>query len=228
MNKFKRIVIGLTVVTSLISSGCQNKLSKEMSVWNYYTEGEKAILLASYDMALSYYEDALESVLKAPDPLHPDITAGMIYFNMGYCYDQMGNSEEALTSYLQAYADESSKSLACSALGSLYFQLEKYELSKDYFEEAIVLDAKAYEAYVNLSALYSLGKDRKMALSLLSQAIEINNQKPDAYLNRAYLFACLGDETLMKKDIETLKAMKFSSIDVYIKIFNDTLKEVQR
>lgn len=144
---------------------------------------------------------------------------------MGYCYEQLGDLDKALDYYIKSLEDESSKGLALTALGQLYFKQENYELSKSYYERAVQVAGYGYEAYVNLSAIYSLEGDAPTALDHLNQAIEIDRERPDAYLNRAYIFAKLGDEELMKSDIDFLKSMNFSSIDVYIKIFNDTLKE---
>jgi tetratricopeptide (TPR) repeat protein len=228
MRNMSNYIIGLLLASSIFLSGCQKSLDPQKNLAHYYKEGEKAVLSQSYESAIDYYDQALVCINEPVENLEMDITRGILYFSKGYCFEQLGETEKAIELYLLAYEDDSSKVIASIALGSLYFDLEKYKLSKTYFEEAIALDEKAYEAYVNLSALYSLEKDRQMALSLLTQAIEIDEQKPDAYLNRAYLFACMGDEDLMKADIEKLKELKFSSLDVYIKIFNDTLEEVQR
>lgn len=228
MRNKSNFIIGLLLASSIFLSGCQKDLGPQKTLAYYYKEGEKAVLLQSYETAIEHYDRALDCAKEPAESLEIDITNGILYFNKGYCYEQLGDTQKAIEMYLLAYEDQSSKVIASTALGSLYFDLEKYEISKTYFEEAIALDERAYEAYVNLSALYSLENDRQMALSLLTQAIEVDHQKPDAYLNRAYLFACMGNEDLMKADIETLKEMKFSSLDVYIKIFNDTLEEVQR
>lgn len=209
----------------LAVQGCGQSQVEEKDFTFYYTEAEKAVLVEAYDSALSYYNQALEVYVDKEGDVTYDLSVGTLYFNMGYCYEQLGHIDDALTFYTKSLEDDRSKGLALTALGQLYFGQKNYELSKNYYERAIEVDGYGYEAYVNLSAIYSLEGDSAMALSLLTEAIEMDSMRPDAYLNRAYLFAQLGNEKLMKEDVELLKSMNFSSLDVYIKIFNDTLKE---
>lgn len=213
------------LAAGIFLAGCAQGVAEEKTVTYYYTEGEKAVLVEAYDVALGYYAQALELIETDSKEVDMELSAGIVYFNIGYCYEQSGKYEKALQAYLQSSTYDASAVLAKTALGSVYFDLKKYDKSKKYFEQALDLDEKAYEAYVNLSAIYALEKDTPMALSLLNQAIEVDSSRPDAYLNRGYIFASLGEEALMKKDIKALKEMNFSALDVYIKIFNDTLQE---
>lgn len=221
----KRFFMCGILAAGIFLAGCAQGAAEEKPLSYYYTEGEKAVLVEAYDVALGHYEQVLELIETDSKEVDMDISAGIVYFNIGYSYEQSGEHEKAIEAFLKASTYDASIVLAKTALGGVYFDLKKYDKSKAYFEEALEIDDKAYEAYVNLSAIYALEEDRPMALSLLTQAIEVDPSRPDAYLNRGYIFATLGEEALMKEDIEALKKMNFSTLDVYIKIFNDTLQE---
>lgn len=215
------------LISTLFIVGCQFQQETEKPFSHYYTEGEKALLIEDYETGLDFYLKGLAIMEDTPEAVDLQVASGILYFNIGYCHEQMNQIEDAVTYYSLAIEDESSEVIAYIALGGLRFRQELYDQSQALFLKAIEIDDKAYEAYVNLSAIYALREDAPMALSLLTKAIHVDKERPDAYLNRAYLFASIGDEDMMKQDIQVLKAMNFSSLDVYIKIFNDTLEKGQ-
>lgn len=221
----KKPLACLLVFGTLIIQGCGQNQVIQKDFPFYYTEAEKSVLIEAYDSALSYYKQALELYEDKGGNVAYDLSIGILYFNIGYCYEAQGDVEEALAYYSKSLEDKGSKGLALNALGQLHFSQKNYDLSKSYYERALEVKDYAYEAYVNLSAIYSIEEDQSMALALLNEAVLLDNTRPDAYVSRAYLFAQLGDEKLMKEDILVLKNMQFQSLDIYIKIFNDTLKE---
>jgi tetratricopeptide (TPR) repeat protein len=227
MKMNNKAIVSSIVALMLCTTGCQNNQLREDDIAVHYIEAEKAVLEASYEEALTRYSAVLECLELPSHQLDGKITRGIVYFNIGYCYEQLGDVSTAIDYYLKSKKEGDAPVLADIALGSIYFQMKEYDVSKEYFQSAINEDVNAYEAYVNLSAIYSLEHDDDQALALLTKAIEIDVTKPDAYLNRAYLFASLGNEDMMNQDIKKLKAMKVNSLDVYVKIFNDTLEEVR-
>lgn len=218
-------VILMLMVISLLACGCTQNTENEFSSSEYYTEAEKLVLMASFEEAIENYSAALKALSETEDDNALNISEGLIYFNIGYCYEQLEDREEALQAYMLSKNDPRSEVLSLTALGKLYFDSKQYEQSKAFLSEAIEKDDSAYEAYVNLSAIFSIEEDYDMALSLLSKAIEVDRKRSEAYVNRGYLFAKLGKETLMKEDIERLKALNEPNLDVYLKIYNDTLRE---
>lgn len=224
----KNWFVGGLVAVLLLASGCQDDVAIKGTVESHYTEAEKLVIIQSYKEALLEYSEAMVCLEDDRVEQNNAISKGILLFNMGYCYEQLGEYNQAIQSYLESSDEEDTRLLALIALGSVYFQTQDYAKSKVYYEEAIELDTQAYEAYVNLSAIYSLELDDEKALSLLNEAIAIDASKPDAYVNRAYIFARLGNEASMNEDITILKNMNFVGLDVYMKIFNDTLQEVKR
>ncbi len=218
----------LVLIIMLMVGGCSMNKDILKPLSYYYTEAEKALLTESYDRALENYMKVLTILHDGDEDVDMAISEGVVCFDIGYSYEQLGNEDKAIEAYLKAAEDPTASTLSKTALGNIYFHQKAYDKSKSYFEEVISEDDKAYEAFVNLSAIYALQEDQAMALSLLTQAIDIDSTRPDALLNRAYLFACMGDQALMDNDIKALKEMNFSSLDVYLKIYDEVLKEVNR
>jgi len=218
----------LVFIIVLMVGGCTINKDTPKPLSYYYTEAEKALLTESYEHALENYMKVLTILHNGDEDVDMAMSEGVVYFDIGYSYEQLGHEDKAIEAYMKAAGDPTASTLAKTALGNIYFHQKAYDKSKAYYEEVILEDNNAYEAFVNLSAIYALQEDQAMALSLLTQAIDIDSTRPDALLNRAYLFACIGDEALMNNDIKALKEMNFSSLDVYLKIYDDVLKEVKR
>ncbi len=224
MRRIKEIkIISILMMFILLAACTRQNMTVSMS--DYYIEAEKAVLTNDYAEALKLYYKMLELYSEEAVDENNVMTKGLIYFNIGYCYEALGQREEAISAYIEGTKEPRAELITLTALGSLYFQSKDYEISKKYYLEAIEYDENAYEAYVNLSAIYSLEKDYDMALSLLTKAIEVDHNKSDAYINRGYLFAMLGDRTLMEADVSNLKQLKEPNLDVYIKIYEDVLQE---
>ncbi|MBN2899581.1 MAG: hypothetical protein JXO44_12475 [Clostridia bacterium] len=223
----KWIASGMVAMT-LLASGCQTKVAMPDTVESHYMAAEKLVIMASYEEALTQYDAAMVCLQTGDAAQTANVSKGILNFNIGYCYEQIGDYEHAIEYYTASGQDQESAMLARVALGGVYFKMKNYEASKACYEEAIDLEADAYEAYVNLSAVYSLEENDEYALFLLTKAIDIDGDKPDAYVNRAYIYACLGNEKEMNADIQKLRNMNFAGLDVYVKIFNDTLQEVER
>lgn len=226
INNNKMVIAGMVTLV-LLASGCQMTPAIAEDITTHYKEAEKAVIEKSYQEALNNYNAALKALDESANQSDLTITKGIIYFNIGFCHEQIGELDEAITWYLKSREEHDTVMLADIALGGAYFQMKEYDISQDYYEAAIKQDATAYEAYVNLSAIYAIRENYEEALSLLTKAIEVEPKKVDAYINRAYIFASQGNEVGMNEDIQALKNMKFNSLDVYIKIFNDTLQEVE-
>ncbi len=223
-NKGLNVVL-VTIIIGLFISGCTQIEATENTIAHHYTEAEKAVLMESYDVAIEEYSLAIKLLVDNNDENSLNVSEGLIKFGIGYCYEKLDKKEEAIEAYMASADDPRSAVLSMTALGKLYFDSQQYDLSKDYLVKTIDYDETAYEAYVNLSAIYSLEEDYDMALSLLSKAIEVDDNRADAFINRGYLFAKLGQEELMKEDIAKLKDLKEPNLDVYLKIYSNTLQE---
>lgn len=218
-------MILIMMIIGLLISGCSRIMATEYTISDHYREAEKAVLAEFYELAIEEYSSALVLLTENNGDNTLNISEGLINFNIGYCYDQLDKREEAIRAYTESTDDPRSTVLSMTALGKLYFDSKQYDLSKQYLKRTIDYDASAYEAYVNLSAIYSLEEDYDMALSLLSKAIDVDDKRSDAYINRGYLFAKLGNVALMKEDISTLKELKEPNLDVYLIIYDNTLQE---
>ncbi len=104
--------------------------------------------MENYDLALQYYTEALKIYRKYYPPTHPDVI-GTIN-NIAILHRNAGNYEQALNFYQQALdillqSDPNNKMvpILMSNIGSLYFNLHKYDSSKVIYSKAIkILIAK--------------------------------------------------------------------------------------
>lgn len=132
------------------------------------------------------------AVVKGPGDL------GYIYHQVGNCFLQMKDFDQAILAYTQATADTAYD--ACGAvncnLGKAYAFLHDYENAVSHFEIA-VSDAKydtPYKAYLGLgNALLKLGKNAEAGVAFREAALDVNNpDRTKALLNLGVCFMALG------------------------------------
>ena len=132
------------------------------------------------------------AVVKGPGDL------GYIYHQIGNCFLQMKDFDQAILAYTQATADTAYD--ACGAvncnLGKAYAFLHDYENAVSHFEIA-VSDAKydtPYKAYLGLgNALLKLGKNAEAGVAFREAALDVNNpDRTKALLNLGVCFMALG------------------------------------
>lgn len=147
-----------------------------------------------YQTALNLFNQCLSdpSFEKGPGDL------GYIYHQIGNCFLQLKDFNQAIHAYTQATADASYD--ACGAvncnLAKAYAFLHDYEDAVSHFEIA-VSDAKydtPYKAYLGLgNALLKLGKNAEAGVAFREAALDANNPDPTkALLNLGVCFMALG------------------------------------
>ncbi|MDO4442609.1 MAG: tetratricopeptide repeat protein [Slackia sp.] len=124
--------------------------------------------------------------------------SGYIYHQIGNCFLQLKDFEQAIHAYTQATADTAYD--ACGAvncnLAKAYAFLHDYENAVSHFEIA-VSDAKydaSYKAYLGLgNALLKLGKNAEAGVAFREAALDVNNpDRTKALLNLGVCFMALG------------------------------------
>jgi len=102
------------------------------------------------------FEDALRFLVKYSSVVG-DRTPPEVYEKIGLSYFKLLRIDGALRNLKKAYYlthDPIKKSKLCVNLGNCYFALGDFKLAKDYYSEAVKLDAKNKDAYYNLSKTY--------------------------------------------------------------------------
>ncbi len=234
--KINKNILNTIVILMTVSSlsGCNQNISTnntaelnyiENSIFEKYKKAEKLLLSNSYEEALKYYNDALD--ILSDNPQSGIINISVLSYNIAYCYENTNDIQNAIKYYNipLELEDRSISAMSNAALGNIYWNKKEYEQCERYYLKAIELDPELYQAYVNLSALYSVKKDYDSGLKLLDKAIQIAPDKSDAYINRCYIYAALGNEKKLQSDIATLRKLKYKDLDLYIKIFSSVNKE---
>jgi tetratricopeptide (TPR) repeat protein len=147
-----------------------------------------------YGKALPYWEIAIKidiSSLKA-----------WAYFQIGYCYDELGNYTKAIEAYKQAIRINPDDAYVHCNLGAVYGSLGLYKDAIEAFKQAIRIDPDDAKAHYCLGLAYdSLGL-YKDAIEAYKQAIRINPDDAVAHCNLGAVYGKLGYYT---KAIEACK-----------------------
>lgn len=147
-----------------------------------------------FQTALSLFTQCIADPTIAKDP--GDI--GYLYHQLGNCYLQMQQFNEAINAYTQATSDIAYD--ACGAvncnLAKAYAFLHDYEHAVEHFEIA-VSDAKydaPYKAYLGMgNALLKLGKNAEAGVAFREAALDARNPDPTkALLNLGVCFMALN------------------------------------
>lgn len=159
----------------------------------YIASARSAYQAHDYQTALNLFSQY------ASDPSMPKGPGEMGYLNhqIGNCYLQLQQFNEAVNAYTQAAADSAYD--ACGAvncnLGKAYAALHDYEHAVEHFEIA-VSDAKygsPYKAYSGMgNALLKLGKNAEAGVAFREAALDRHNPDPTkALLNLGVCFMAL-------------------------------------
>jgi tetratricopeptide (TPR) repeat protein len=112
--------------------------------YGYVSRAESQIEQGEYEVALGFYQEAIEV---APDD--PDVT-----LMIGMMHEALGNADEAKTYYTRAEELYESRVAFLASKSQRYFLLDWYEQSESAALEAISLDEQYAWAYCNLGSAY--------------------------------------------------------------------------
>lgn len=101
--------------------------------------------------------------------------------------------------------------------GLLFLEGEKFRNAKYYFNEAIKLDPKFAEAYLNRGIVFAKKARIRKALRDFKEALRLNPESAEAFHNRAVVFSQSGQNRQAIKDFERALGLDQStpSIETY-------------
>jgi len=157
-------------ITSLILTE-ENKISiteelfvqeeKEKKDSDYaYEAADKAFYFIDkreYEKALPYLEIAIKADIS--------LLKTWAYFEIGYCYDELGNYTKAIEAYKQTIRIYPDYAKAHYNLGVAYGELGFYEDAIEAYKQAIRADPDYASAHSNLGLAYFLIGDKNSALN---------------------------------------------------------------
>ena len=165
---------------------------------------------------------------------------GKIYFKTALYYDDKGETEKALYSYLMAATDTSGlkdKTMLASVysnIASIYDEKKEFEKAAEFYKKAIRIDEyyKNYEGQTrSLSALGNIflkKKETDTAISLLVKASQVARQTGDSYII-ASSYLELGDAFFRKQDYKNaIKAYLLAKNNIDATISTDSKNKIER
>lgn len=127
--------------------------------------------------------------------------------------------EETVESLDYALSYDGKNTIALCLYGRLYSeQLQRYEVAKDYFQQAIGIDIHALEVYVHYIQTLILNEDTAEAEKLIDFALTIKGiNKAEILLKKAML---LESQRKFKEALKVIKEVKLTAFT------NDTSYEI--
>ena len=101
-------------------------------------------------------------------------TPSLLYFR-GTVKRDLGKTDEARKSFLEALALSPAHKLCLQDLGALYLQEENYPAAIEQFHRAVAADSEFYQAWVGLGAAYALDRQDIEADRVLTRLIAVDS-----------------------------------------------------
>ena len=159
----------------------QEEKDKKDSDYAYEAYDDKALYFIDkreYEKALSY----LEIVIKT------DISSlkAWAYFQIGYCYDELGNYTKAIEAYKQAIRIDPDYAIAHYNLGVIYGHLGFHKDAIEAFKQAIRIDPDYVRAHLGLGIIYLMVGDKSSALHEYKILKELDIDKANELFDLIY------------------------------------------
>ena len=122
-----------------------------------------------------------DTVQKSPHKARP-------YYSRGICYDNQGNSIQAMPDYTKAIEISPYYAEAYNNRGANYGQQGNLSQAISDLTKAIQINPKYTKAFLNRGSIYYDQKNIPLAISDFTKAIEINPQYAEAYYNRGLAY----------------------------------------
>jgi serine/threonine protein kinase/Flp pilus assembly protein TadD len=156
-----------------------NRYPKEKSA--FISLGE---LAQDFQQSIEWFRKALE--------LDPNDSYALNYG--GYCYLVLRQFDQAIDFFKRNISARPDDANPLDSLADAYFQSGRLDDALEYYKKALQIDPSFYVSILATGYIYALREDYSQALSCVDKAIGVSmeNQKPNAYLWRAFYFAWLG------------------------------------
>lgn len=124
------------------------------------------------------YEGAIREFRQYLRVTNSDALAPEAYMNLGVAYRQVGQDDRAISSYqtvLDEYPNDDQVPAALTSLGLLYFELDDYETSHEYFSQLLQKERRfAQEAYIGMGNASLAQNQYEIAREEYEAALQIN------------------------------------------------------
>ncbi|MGB0346199.1 MAG: tetratricopeptide repeat protein, partial [Balneolaceae bacterium] len=124
------------------------------------------------------YEGAIREFRQYLRVTNSDALAPEAYMNLGVAYRQVGQDDRAISSYqtvINEYPNDDQVPGALTSLGLLYFDLDEYETSHQYFSQLLQKERRfAQEAYIGMGNASLSRNQYEIAREEYEAALQIN------------------------------------------------------
>jgi tetratricopeptide (TPR) repeat protein len=151
-----------------------------LSAEEYYTKGNNARENGFYELAIGYYQQAID--------IKPNYAYA--YNNMGVAHDDFKNYDEAIRCYQKAIDLDPNYAKAYYNMGISYAHLENYNEAIRCYQKAIDLDPN-HAAYNNMGISYANLKNYNEAIRCYQKAVDLFPNWAVAHYNMGISYANL-------------------------------------
>lgn len=124
------------------------------------------------------YEGAIREFRQYLRVTNSDALAPEAHMNLGVAYQQVGQNDRSISSYetvLNDYPNDDQVPAALTSLGLLYFELDEYETSHQYFSDLLQKERRfAQEAYIGMANASLAQNKYEIARNEYEAALQIN------------------------------------------------------
>jgi tetratricopeptide (TPR) repeat protein len=161
---------------------------KDISVLQYYQNGQREFMAKNYSLALFNYRAALQ-ICSDKEQI------GAFYYCIGYSHQRMNNYDSAVFYYDKSLLKVIS-SETYMRLGEIKADQSDFQRAGLYFEKAISENPNGWEAYNNLGIMYFKQKEYVKAIEQFKSSLKLHAKNPNAF----YMLGKIADET-QKNDL---------------------------
>jgi len=149
---------------------------------------------AVYFMDKKEYEKALPCwEIAAKIDFFPIKMKAIVYYMIGFCYNELGNHSKAIEAYKQAILINTDYLSVYRDLGNVYFGLGNFDEAVESFKQVIRINPNDVLAYNMLGASYMGIGNYTKAIEALKQAIRIDPNDFDAHSGLGLVYSMLGN-----------------------------------
>jgi tetratricopeptide (TPR) repeat protein len=157
-----------------------------------------------YNMALNYYNQAIES----------DSTNGPIYCNRGFIYMGLNQLAKAEEDFMHSIRLAPKHAVAYNNMGALGMNKNQNEKALEYLNKAIELDPDYLDAYSNRATVYCNLKQYNKSIADNDFILSKDPKHLRAYLERAIVYIETKDYNKALADLDV--ALEIDSVNPYV------------
>ena len=105
-----------------------------------------------------------------------------------------------------------------------YLKMNNYEKAMPDFQQAIAIDPKYVESYINIGLIYYFKHDYPTAISWYNRALKLSDTMPETYMNRGNSLSAQGKNALALSDYNTALKLRPGYIEGWYNRGNIYLK----